>query len=416
MTVAEINALLYSPNHPRGLLERALRIEALSPGWRGSFEALLRSSTSGNAGLIPEAAAHPAAPGFHRLAVTSIDRESADVLSVTMQAPDGRAAAGGSGRASTSSSGSSQTRGRPPIFRSYSLSGPLSAERYRISVKIEPNGVAGTWLRDHLQVGDTLDVSSPRGSFILQIGERPVVLRQRGNRGDTGAGNAPRARRDPVQPAGLMVPRGSRSRTPSFCRRSPSPDAGPPARPKLCLLQQTGLVGQVGRGFRRRRSLVATGVRRGPYPARSGRLPLWTNCLYGGYEGGTCGLWRPAGTDSHRDLQWQRGDESWCGPGSDGTPIRMHPRATPTPGRWYRSRAAASPPIGTRRPTRAFWNWPKRATFRSVGRAGPVCVIAVRAVWFRERSPTDQSRSTNPLKATFSFAAHGRFAMSSSIL
>ena len=33
MTVAEINALLYSPNHPRGKLERALRIDALSPGW-----------------------------------------------------------------------------------------------------------------------------------------------------------------------------------------------------------------------------------------------------------------------------------------------------------------------------------------------------------------------------------------------
>ena len=42
MTVAEINALLYSPPHPRERLERALRIEALSPGWRGSFEALLQ--------------------------------------------------------------------------------------------------------------------------------------------------------------------------------------------------------------------------------------------------------------------------------------------------------------------------------------------------------------------------------------
>src|SRR4029077_6569146 len=64
MTVAEINALLYSPNHARDRLERALRIEALSPGWRASFEALLQSHTSGNAGLVPEAAAHPAAPGF----------------------------------------------------------------------------------------------------------------------------------------------------------------------------------------------------------------------------------------------------------------------------------------------------------------------------------------------------------------
>jgi ferredoxin-NADP reductase len=43
-------------------------------------------------------------------------------------------------------------------------------------VKIEPNGAAGCYLRDHVCVGDALDVSSPRGSFIPQSGERPVVL------------------------------------------------------------------------------------------------------------------------------------------------------------------------------------------------------------------------------------------------
>jgi ferredoxin-NADP reductase len=64
----------------------------------------------------------------------------------------------------------------PPLFRSYSLSGPVSTERYRISVKIEPNGAAGIYLKEHVRVGDALDVSSPRGSFILQSGERPVVL------------------------------------------------------------------------------------------------------------------------------------------------------------------------------------------------------------------------------------------------
>jgi ferredoxin-NADP reductase len=175
MTVAEINALLYFPNHPHGLLERALRIEALSPGWHGSFEALLRSSTSGNAGLMPAAAAHPTAPGFHRLAVMSIDRESPDVLSLTLQGLDGQplpAAQPGQYivlRLQPTAEGA-------PMFRSYSLSGPLSVERYRISVKIEPGSVAGPWLRDRVRVGDALDVSSPRGSFILQAGERPVVL------------------------------------------------------------------------------------------------------------------------------------------------------------------------------------------------------------------------------------------------
>jgi hypothetical protein len=38
MTVAEINALLYLPNHARDRLERALRIEAPSPVWPGVFE------------------------------------------------------------------------------------------------------------------------------------------------------------------------------------------------------------------------------------------------------------------------------------------------------------------------------------------------------------------------------------------
>ena len=147
MSVAEINALLYSPNHARDLLERALQIEALSPGWRASFEALLQSATSGNAGLVPEAAAHPAAPGFRLLAVSAIDPESADVLSLTMQSPDGQALA-------TALPGQyvvlrlQPTIGGPSVFRSYSLSGPLSTECYRISVKIEPNGAAGTWLRD----------------------------------------------------------------------------------------------------------------------------------------------------------------------------------------------------------------------------------------------------------------------------
>jgi ferredoxin-NADP reductase len=175
MSVAEVNALLYSPPHPRDRLERASQIAALSPGWRSSFIALLRGRSDGNAGLAPAAAAHPAPPGFRPLKVTTIDKESADVVSLTMQHPDGqplpealpgqyvvlrlRPSVGGA-----------------PIFRSYSLSGPVSADRYRISVKIEPNGVGGSFLRDRVRAGDFLEVSSPRGSFILQSGEGPVVL------------------------------------------------------------------------------------------------------------------------------------------------------------------------------------------------------------------------------------------------
>src|SRR3954453_23994492 len=145
MTVAEINALLYSSNHAHDRLERALRIEPLALGWRKSFEALLQSQTtaagSGNAGLAPAAAAHPVAPGFWPLVVAAIDQESADVLSLSMRHPDGQPLP-------PALPGQyvvlrlRPTGGGAPLFRSYSLSGPLSTERYRISVKIEPNGVA----------------------------------------------------------------------------------------------------------------------------------------------------------------------------------------------------------------------------------------------------------------------------------
>jgi len=107
--------------------------------------------------------------------VTAIGHESADVFSLTMQSPEGQplpAALPGQYVVLRLQ----PTSGSPPLFRSYSLSGTPSAERYRISVKIEPNGAGGTYLRDHVRVGDILDVSSPRGNFILQSGERPIVL------------------------------------------------------------------------------------------------------------------------------------------------------------------------------------------------------------------------------------------------
>ena len=179
MTIAEINALLYSSNHPRDRLERALRVGALSPGWRRSFEALAQSQTtpgkSGNVGLAPAAAAHPAAPGFRPLTVTAIDQEAEDVLSLTMQSPNDqplREALPGQYVVLRVR----ETAGASLLFRSYSLSGPASTKRYRISVKIEPNGAAGAYVREHIRVQDVLDVSSPRGTFILQSGERPVVL------------------------------------------------------------------------------------------------------------------------------------------------------------------------------------------------------------------------------------------------
>src|SRR5438128_6949683 len=89
MTAAEVNALLYLPGHPRQQLFRALRIPALSPGWQASFRALLEGEPGGgNAGLTT-ASPPPAWPGFRRLTVTAIKRESDSVISIRLEAPHG---------------------------------------------------------------------------------------------------------------------------------------------------------------------------------------------------------------------------------------------------------------------------------------------------------------------------------------
>ena len=179
MTVEEINALLYSPVHPRDRLERAVCIDALSPGWRASFNTLLGAihsgATSGNAGLAPAATSNAAIPGFRQLGVAAIQRESADVLSFVFEATDGlplQQARPGQYVVLRLR----QDAKDPAFFRSYSLSGAPSTGRYRISVKLEPNGAAGTYLGNRVRVGDTLDVSAPRGDFVLKEGIGPVVL------------------------------------------------------------------------------------------------------------------------------------------------------------------------------------------------------------------------------------------------
>ncbi len=89
MPVAEVDALLYLPGHPRQQLLRALRIPALSPGWQASFRALLDEQPgSGNAGLAVTSPP-PAWPGFRQLSVTAITRESEAVISIRLDAPDG---------------------------------------------------------------------------------------------------------------------------------------------------------------------------------------------------------------------------------------------------------------------------------------------------------------------------------------
>jgi ferredoxin-NADP reductase len=64
----------------------------------------------------------------------------------------------------------------PALIRSYSLSCEPSAERYRVSVKREADGVAGAYIHEKLLVGDVVNASAARGAFTLRPGDEPVVL------------------------------------------------------------------------------------------------------------------------------------------------------------------------------------------------------------------------------------------------
>ncbi|MET0495415.1 MAG: MOSC and FAD-binding oxidoreductase domain-containing protein, partial [Actinoplanes sp.] len=176
MTVAEVDGLLYLPGHPTDRIARALRIPALSPGWQGSFQAMVDKPgpATGNAGLVA-AEPPPAWAGFRPLRVTAVDPESRTISSVRLADPDGKPVP-------PPLPGQFLTvrlhpdHDHPPVIRSYSLSGPPSGAEYRISVKQEPHGAASTYLHAHVRPGDLVDAAAPRGTFVLPTASTPVLL------------------------------------------------------------------------------------------------------------------------------------------------------------------------------------------------------------------------------------------------
>ena len=177
ITVANIDALLYLPNPSREQLERSLRVPALSEGWKTSLRAIAEQKTSegGNPGLKASTGPPPAWPGFRPMHVTRLERETANVVSLYFEQPDGTSlpvALAGQFlvlRLRTTPDG-------PMLLRNYSMSGTTGAGTYRVSVKREVNGVVSSYLYDHVHAGDILEVSAPRGGFTLRSGDAPVVL------------------------------------------------------------------------------------------------------------------------------------------------------------------------------------------------------------------------------------------------
>jgi ferredoxin-NADP reductase/MOSC domain-containing protein YiiM len=177
ISVASVDGLLYLPKPSRDLLERSLRVPALSKGWKTSFKILLEQSgsQSGNPGLAASTGPPPAWPGFRMMRVARLERETASVVSLYFEQPNAASPPAGLPgqflvlRLRTRPDG-------PMLLRNYSMSGMPGAGNYRVSVKRELNGAVSSYLHDHLHAGDVLEVSAPRGGFTLGSGDRPVVF------------------------------------------------------------------------------------------------------------------------------------------------------------------------------------------------------------------------------------------------
>ena len=134
ITVAEIDALLYLPGHPRERLARALRIPALSPGWKTSLQALLDQADD------PERGA-PAIPGSPRRRAARRPRGTASASRVVRVDPESRSVFSLELARPTAAPLPAALPGQfltvrlrpdgrlPPLIRSYSLSGRPGAAR-----------------------------------------------------------------------------------------------------------------------------------------------------------------------------------------------------------------------------------------------------------------------------------------------
>jgi ferredoxin-NADP reductase/MOSC domain-containing protein YiiM len=178
ISVAEIDSLLYLPNHERSRMAIAVSIPALSPGWRYSLDALLKADEegfhNGNAGLTSSIPAALAWDGFRLLRVAGLRQETNEVTSVLLDDMSGTPlppfAPGQHIVLRLVPDKSSHS-----IVRSYSISGRSISGGYRISVK-RGSGPGSRYLIDGMRIGATLETSAPRGDFVLRSGTRPVVL------------------------------------------------------------------------------------------------------------------------------------------------------------------------------------------------------------------------------------------------
>jgi ferredoxin-NADP reductase/MOSC domain-containing protein YiiM len=169
ISVATTDAQLYLPDADPDTMRGLLRVDALSPGWQGSFRDLVdRVDHPLDARRTPS---EPAWSGFRSVRVARLVHETDLVTSVYLRPTDGKPLP----PPLPGQYLAVRLPGDPPVIRNYSLSAS-TVDGYRISVKREPKGVVSSYIATALAVGDQVDIAAPRGEFVLGDGGEPVVL------------------------------------------------------------------------------------------------------------------------------------------------------------------------------------------------------------------------------------------------
>ncbi|MFB6851025.1 MOSC domain-containing protein [Streptomyces sp. NPDC056341] len=181
LSVADTDALLYLPDRDPATLRKALNIPALSPGWQQSFRELAAAQQPqqepgwpGERAGTQQPREEPGWAGFKTMRVARIVPETPSISSVYLSATDGAPLP--EARPGQYLSLRLTVGEAAPAVRSYSLSCAPTIGTYRISVKHEPHGKVSSYIHATLHPGDLVDVASPRGTFVLEGGTRPIVL------------------------------------------------------------------------------------------------------------------------------------------------------------------------------------------------------------------------------------------------
>ncbi|MFE1196271.1 MOSC domain-containing protein [Streptomyces olivaceoviridis] len=181
LSVADTDALLYLSDRDPAKLRKALNIPALSPGWQQSFRELAAAQQPrqepgwpGERATTQQPGEAPGWPGFKTMRVARIVPETPAVSSIYLKTTDGTPLP--EARPGQYLSLRLPVADDAPEVRTYSLSSTPEEGTYRISVKHEPHGKVSSYIHTRLRPGDLLGVASPRGTFVLQEGTRPIAL------------------------------------------------------------------------------------------------------------------------------------------------------------------------------------------------------------------------------------------------